>query len=41
MVPKVRETWIGERLEGGREEVDKGGRYKHTGAEVSREEEEA
>lgn len=41
LVPKVRETWVGEGFEGGGEKVDEGSRYEHAGAEVSREEEEA
>ena len=40
-IPEVWKTWIGERLEGGGEEVDEGSRYEHTGAEVSRKEKEA
>lgn len=40
LVPKVRQTWIGERFEGRGEQVDKGGRDQNAGTEVSREEEE-
>lgn len=40
MVPERREAWVGEGLECSGEEVDEGGRYKDTGAEVSRNEEE-
>ena len=38
LVPKVWETWVGERLERGREEVDEGGSYEDAGSEVPREE---
>jgi hypothetical protein len=38
LVPKVWETWVGERLECGREEVDEGSGYEDAGSEVSREE---
>jgi hypothetical protein len=39
-VPEVRETWVVERLESGRQEMDEGCRYEDARAEVSRHEEE-
>jgi hypothetical protein len=38
LVPKVWETWVSERLERGREEVNEGRGYEDAGSEVSREE---
>lgn len=38
LVPKVWETWVGERLERGREKVDEGRGYEDAGSEVPREE---
>ena len=40
LVPEVGKTWIGERLEGGGQEVDEGGGYEDAGAKVPRDEEE-
>lgn len=40
LVPEARQTWVGERLEGGGQEVDKGRGDQDAGAEVSGEEEE-
>jgi hypothetical protein len=40
LVPEVGKTWVGERLEGGGQEMDKGGGYEDAGAEVSGYEEE-
>lgn len=35
LVPEVRKTWVGERLEGSGEEMDKSGGYEDAGAKVS------